>query len=141
MDPITFIHLITIAISLTLSVIFFMAWSTMGRKPYTFIWGVAFLVVCAQKVLNIGKAYFPSFELYWIVVCSLSVLTVILGCWGHMLRTKVKTSVYYLFTAGGLAVLVTAYFSFISPHVGLRMSVYILQCGDAGIDWYCHLAI
>ncbi len=97
----------------------------MGRKPYTLIWGIAFLVVCLQKLLNIVSADFPSFELYWIIVCALSILTVILGSWGHMLRTGVKLPIYYVFIAGGLATLVTAYFTVVNPHVGLRMSVYI----------------
>lgn len=97
----------------------------MGKKPYTLIWCITFLVVVVQHTLNLLKPHIQPFALYWLVVCSLSMLSVTFGAWGHILRTESRLAMKTLWQAFGITFVAMFYFTVISPHVGLQMSIYI----------------
>jgi len=97
----------------------------MGKQKYSLIWTVAFLVIVLQRIFNINKDVFDSHTLHWMIVCSLSVLSVVLGAWGHILRTKSQFNLNYLFGSCLLVILMTFYFTKIDHHVGLSMSIYV----------------
>ena len=78
--------------SATLSVIFYMAWSQMGRKTFVLLWAITFAIAAVQRLGNIFKDNFPSYDLYWMVVCILSILTVSFGTQGHVQRVGVNVS-------------------------------------------------
>lgn len=125
MNPVLFIQLTLMIISLTLAIIFAMAWKSMGRKTYTLIWAITFVVIVVQHTANIFQDAISPFWAYWVFVCILSMMSASMGAWGHILRTQTNVPKYLL--PGGLAVfaLLTFYFTAIDHHVGLRMSLYI----------------
>jgi len=125
MDAIFFIELTLLITSSALAIIFYTAWRTMGKQKYSLIWTVAFLVIVLQRIFNINKDVFDSHTLHWMIVCSLSVLSVVLGAWGHILRTKSQFNLNYLFGSCLLVILMTFYFTKIDHHVGLSMSIYV----------------
>lgn len=125
MNAILFIELTLLITSSALAIIFYTAWRTMGKQKYSLIWTVAFLVIVIQRIFNINKAEFDSHTLYWMIVCILSVSSVVLGAWGHILRTKSQFNLNYLFGSCLLVILMTFYFTEIEHHVGLSMSIYV----------------
>ena len=125
MNSVLFIQITILAISLTLSVIFYMAWKSMVRKAYTFLWASAFFVIVFQHIFNIFQGIFTNYSVYWALVCALSISTVVLGCSGHFLRANANINLKHFAILGALAWLATVYFTAIQPHVGLRMSIYV----------------
>lgn len=125
MDFVFYILLTLFFTSVTLSVIFFMAWQYMGRKKFILLWAITFALAALQRLGNIYKESFLSHDLYWMVVCTLSVLTVTVGVLGHVQRVEAKLSKRLLFGSGVLTLLVTCWFTFMQPHLGLKMSLYI----------------
>ena len=125
MNAVFFIQITLLVISSTLSVIFFMAWQTMGKKKYTLIWAATFLIISIQRTFNIAKAEIAPYELYWMIVCALSMASVVMGAWGHFLRTHFRLPIKYLVYGSVVFLGLTFYFTVVAPHVGLRMSLYI----------------
>jgi signal transduction histidine kinase len=97
----------------------------MGKQKYSLLWTMTFLAIVIQRIVNINKAHFDSYALFWMIVCSLSVLSVVLAAWGHILRTKIKFNLNYLFGSCFIVILMTFYFTKIDYHVGLSMSIYV----------------
>ena len=95
----------------------------MGRQKHTLIWTFAFVAGALQWLLNIFKP--GPYEVYWMLACTLSVLTVVFGTWGHLERTKAKFSLKVLFLSSITVIAITFYFTVINPHRGLHMSLYI----------------
>lgn len=127
MDSVLFIQLSLLCTSLTLAIIFFMAWQTMGRQKYTLIWAITFLVMAVQRLFNIFQEEFDSHTLYWMIVCALSVLSVTLGAWGHLLRTETNWNTRYLHSVGVFVLVATYYFTEIEQHRGLSTSIYVFH--------------
>lgn len=112
--------------SIVLVAIFFTAWRTMGRQKHTLIWTFAFVFSTLQWLINVIKP-FDSYETYWVVACSLSIMTIVLGTWGHLERTKRKFKLSILATSGVVVALLTFYFTVIEPHSGLSNSLYLFH--------------
>ncbi len=127
MDFVFYILLTLFFTSATLSVIFYMAWSQMGRKTFVLLWAITFAIAAVQRLGNIFKDNFPSYDLYWMVVCILSILTVSFGTQGHVQRVGANVSKPLLYGSGLLTVLATFWFTYIQPHTGLRMSIYLFH--------------
>jgi diguanylate cyclase (GGDEF)-like protein len=125
MNSVLFIQLVILVISLTLSVIFFIAWKSMVRKTYTLLWSIAFLIIVFQHLFNMFQGWFSHYSVYWSLVCALSISTVVLGCSGHFIRAKARINLKMFAISGVIAWLATTYFTVVDPHVGLRMSIYV----------------
>nr|WP_283103709.1 GGDEF domain-containing protein [Shewanella gelidii] len=111
--------------SLIWSAIFLMSWSALGKKPYTLIWSASFAVSACQWAGVLSRSYFDSDINYWTLVTSLSMFSVLLGAWGHCIRTKVPIRFAYLISGAVIVGLAVYYFRALEPHVGLYMSLYI----------------
>lgn len=97
----------------------------MGKKTYTLLWSITFVVIVIQRLFNIYIDEFPSFTTYWMVVCVLSLLSVGFGAWGHFLRTKSKINIGLVWWTSVVVFALTYYFTAVSKHVGLSMSLYV----------------
>jgi len=125
MNAILFIELTLLITSSTFAIIFYISWRTMGKKKYTLLWTITFLAIVLQRIFNLNKGEFESHTLFWMIVCSLSVLSVVLAAWGHLLRTRLKFNLNYLFASYFVVIFATFYFTAIKPHAGLSMSIYV----------------
>ena len=84
------VYYILVALTLTsamISVTFFIAWRTLGEKPYALSWSIAFLAASLQWFCNIMTQVFPGFASYWLTVNGLAVIVITLGLRGHCQRT------------------------------------------------------
>ena len=125
MNPILFIELTLLITSASLAIITYLSWRTMGNHKYTLIWTFTFLAIVLQRIFNINKAEFDSQTVHWMLVCILSVLSVVTAAWGHILRSQVNFPTKYLFGSCFAVILATFYFTAIDPYVGLNMSIYV----------------
>ena len=125
MNSVLFAQLTVIFTSLTLALIFFMAWQTMGRKKYTLLWSITFLTIVVQRIFNIFSEDIKPYILYWMIVCCLSMLSVVLGAWGHFLRTRSRLNIRHFFASTLVLLVLTYYFTDVNSHVGLSMSLYV----------------
>ncbi|TQV89279.1 GGDEF domain-containing protein [Aliikangiella coralliicola] len=125
MNSVLFAQLTVIFTSLTLALIFLMAWYTMGRKKYILLWSITFLIIVIQRVFNVFSEDIKPHILYWMIVCSLSMLSVVIGSWGHFLRTRSRLNIKYFFSSTIVLLILTYYFTAVNNHTGLSMSLYI----------------
>ncbi|WP_372941858.1 GGDEF domain-containing protein [Shewanella sp.] len=124
-SPFTYILITLFFSSILLSIIFFMTWKTMGKQQYALMFSLSFLASTVLWANALFKSLFLSHNLYWMIGCSVSMLSVLLGTWGHCLRTQTRIHPATLFVLGIIGMALTYFFTFISPHLGLRMSLYL----------------
>lgn len=126
MGTVDSINLSLLLTCITLSIIFFVAWQTMGRQKYALVWAVTFVIMGAQRFLNLIRDVIQPFELYWMIVVTLSVLTVAMGLVGHVLRVKANIPLRWIFYSLIPIIAVTFYYTVIDSHVGARTSLYVM---------------
>lgn len=102
-----------------------MTWQTMGKQKYALMFSLSFLASTALWANTLFKSLFLSHNLYWMMGCTLSMLSVVLGTWGHCLRTKTPIPISALLSLGGLGIALTFYFTYIDPFIGMQMSLYL----------------
>ncbi|WP_445773775.1 GGDEF domain-containing protein [Shewanella sp.] len=124
-SPFTYILITLFFSSILLSIIFFMTWQTMGRQKYALMFSLSFLASTMLWANTIFKSVLFSHNLYWMIGCSISMLSVVLGTWGHCLRTQHPIPPWTLLSLGVLGIALTYYFTYIDPFIGLQMSVYL----------------
>ncbi|GGP45593.1 hypothetical protein GCM10009347_11350 [Shewanella algicola] len=124
-SPFTYILITLFFSSILLSIIFYMTWQTMGKQKYALMFSLSFLASTVLWANALFKSLFLSHNLYWMIGCSVSMLSVLLGTWGHCLRTNTPFHPAILLVFGIIGMALTYFFTFISPHLGLRMSLYL----------------
>lgn len=86
-SPVFYILVAMMLTSAMISIIFFIAWKTLGEKPYALSWGVGFLAASCQWFFNLNSGSFPSHEIYWLTVNAFALVLITLGLRGHCQRT------------------------------------------------------
>lgn len=116
---------ILVALTLTsamISVTFFIAWKTLGKKPYALSWSIAFLAATLQWLFNITMSIFPNFASYWLTVNGLAVIVITLGLKGHCQRTGCRWLPGNLWPYAGLVYLAVVWITAVLQHVGLAVA-------------------
>ena len=109
--------------SATLSVIFFIAWKTMGEKKYALSWSVGFLAAAFQWFFNLQPNWFPSHETYWLAVNAFALVLITLGIRGHCQRTRCAFLPDNLWPYAGLVYFGIFWTTVVEPHVGIRTAI------------------
>jgi len=125
MSPIFFILITLLLTSIVWSVIFLMAWYTLGKKLYALFWASAFMCSACQWGTILLQPYFESGVTYWMLAVSFSMASVLLGTWGHCIRTRCPINMNYLLAFAVITFAAVYYFKAVNVHVGLNMSLYI----------------
>jgi diguanylate cyclase (GGDEF)-like protein len=110
-------------VSATLSVIFFIAWKTLGEKPYAMSWSIGFLGAALQWFFTLQRDWFPSFETYWLTVNSFALVLITLGLRGHCQRTNCKHLPKNLWPFAGVIYAGIVWTTAINPHVGVSVAL------------------
>ena len=116
---------ILVALTLTsaiISITFFIAWKTLGNKPYALSWCVAFLAATCQWFLNLAMSVFPNFASYWITVNGLAVVVITLGLQGHCQRTNCSKLPKNLWPYAGLVYAAVIWITVVEQHIGLAIA-------------------
>ncbi|MCZ6664769.1 MAG: GGDEF domain-containing protein [Gammaproteobacteria bacterium] len=117
---------IVFALTLTsamISVIFFLAYKTLGEKPYALSWSVAFLAATCQWSINLMAPRFSSFEAYWLTVSAFALVVVTLGLRGHCQRTDCQRLPQNLWPYAALVFGAIVWTTIFRPHTGLRTAI------------------
>ena len=122
-SPVFYIIVAMLCASVTLSIIFFLAWKTQGGKPYALSWCFAFLAAAAQWGFNLARDLFPSYEAYWLTVNAMSLAVITLGIRGHCQRTECRKLPANLWPYAGAIFTVIFWATVVNPHVGVRMAL------------------
>jgi diguanylate cyclase (GGDEF)-like protein len=109
--------------SATLSVIFFIAWKTLVKKPYTLSWAVGFFAATCQWFLNLQDSVFPSHEMYWITVNAFAMVMITLGIRGHCQRSDCQILPANLWPYAGVIYAGIVWATVIDPHVGAQTAL------------------
>ena len=109
--------------SLALSVIFFIAWKSLGHKRYALSWSLGFAAATLQWFFNIFGGWFPSWETHWLTVNALALVLITLGLRGHCQRTNCEVLPDNLWPYAGAVFGVIVWATVFDPHAGLRMAV------------------
>ncbi|KPZ58372.1 MULTISPECIES: GGDEF domain-containing protein [Pseudoalteromonas] len=125
MSPIFFILITLLLTSIIWSVIFLMAWFTLGKKSYALFWAGAFILSACQWGTILLRSHFDSDTLYWMTGVSLSMGSVILGTWGHAIRARSPINLRYLLALAVITLASVYYYKAVDVHIGLSMSLYI----------------
>jgi len=109
--------------SATLSIVFFMAWKTLGGKPYALTWSVGFLGATLQWFFNLNRSLFASHEVYWLTVNAFALVLITLGIRGHCQRTDCNYLPTNLWPYAGVIYAGVVWTTVIDPNVGIRTAL------------------
>ncbi len=122
-SPVFYILVALAGISATLTVVFFMAYFTLGRKQHALSWGFACLAATFQWLGNIFSAQFPNPASHWLVVNALALVLITLTLKGHCQRTSCKILPGRIWPAAATVFAAIAWTTLFQPHVGIRMAL------------------
>jgi len=122
-SPVYYIIVAMMFASFTLSIIFFMAWKTQGKKPYALSWSVGFLGATAQWFFNLHSNWFPIQETHWLVVNAFAMVLITLGIRGHCQRTECERLPKNLWPYAGIIYTAIVWTTVVDPHVGISKSL------------------
>ena len=122
-SPVFYTQLSLVLTSLMISVIFYMAWKTLGEKPYALNWSVAFLASSTYWLLIMMPGLFANFELYWLTANVFGFILVTLGLRGHCQRTDCQYLPANLWPYTAIVYAGVVVTTVVWPHAGLSVSI------------------
>jgi diguanylate cyclase (GGDEF)-like protein len=122
-SPIYYIIVAMMFASCTLSIIFFMAWKTQGKKPYALSWSVGFLAATAQWFFNLQAHWFPSPEVHTLTVNAFALVLITLVVRGHCQRTKCKRLPKNLWPHASIIYAAIVWTTVFDPHIGISKAL------------------
>ena len=117
---------ILVALTLTsamISVIFFIAWRTLGEKPYALSWSIGFLAATCQWFFNLASPLFPNYESYWLTVNAFALVLITLGLRGHCQRTNCTSLPQNLWPYAGAIYAAIVWTTVVYKHVGFSTAL------------------
>lgn len=123
LSEISYIVVAMLLVSATLSIIFFIAWKTLGEKPHALNWSVGFLAATFQWFFTLQPSWFPSPETYWLTVNALALVLITLGIRGHCQRTGCRYLPDNLWPFAGTVYVGVVWTTVIDPHVGIATAL------------------
>lgn len=116
-------------ISMMLSIVFGLAWVSLGRPRHALTWAVTFVFATGQWSCNLFRDAFPSQAAFWFTASVLAFATVTLALLGHMQRTGRVAKLPLIvgpIAASGLMLVA----SYPQVHLGLNLAVAPLYGGS-----------
>ena len=122
-SPVYYIINAMLIASFTLSIIFFLAWKTLGKPPYALSWSVGFLGATFQWFFNLNQAWFTDYTVYWLTVNAFGLVLVTLGIRGHCQRTNCERLPKNLWPLAGIVYAAIVWTTVVDLHVGVSMAM------------------
>lgn len=109
--------------SATLSIIFFIAWKTLGEQPYALSWSVGFLGATCQWFFTLQSNWFPSYETYWLTVNAFALVLITLGIRGHCQRTDCQNLPSNLWPYAAVVYAGIIWTTVVDAHIGFSVAL------------------
>ena len=107
----------------TLSIIFFIAWKTLGEQPYALSWSVGFLGATCQWFFTLQSDWFPSYETYWLTVNAFALVLITLGIRGHCQRTGYQNLPSNLWPYAAVVYTGIIWTTVVDAHIGFSVAL------------------
>ena len=122
-SPIYYIIVAMMFASCTLSIIFFMAWTKQGKKPYALSWSIGFLAATAQWFFYLYGDWFASPEMHSLVTKAFALTLLTLLIRGHCQRSECKRLPKNLWPFAGLIYAAIVWTTMFDPHIGISKAL------------------
>jgi diguanylate cyclase (GGDEF)-like protein len=122
-SPIYYIIVAMMFASCTLSIIFFMAWTKQGKKPYALSWSIGFLAATAQWFFYLHGDWFASPEVHSLVTKAFALTLLTLLIRGHCQRSECKHLPKNLWPFAGLIYAAIVWTTMFDPHIGISKAL------------------
>jgi len=122
MLPLEYVFFSVLATNAMLGTILLITWRSIERKPHTLYWALLFWVLVVNMLLNAARGFFPDRNVYWLIVNATSLVVQGLAVGGYRYRAGMRPFPCGLLGALMAVECVIAWFTFIQPHMGLRMA-------------------
>jgi diguanylate cyclase (GGDEF)-like protein len=122
-SPVYYIINAMLLASFTLSIIFFLAWKTLGKRPYALSWSVGFLAAAMQWFFNLHQDWFTDHSVYWLTVNAFGLVLITLGIRGHCQRTNCERMPKNLWPYAGIVYGGIVWTTIVDLHVGFSMAL------------------
>jgi len=110
-------------VSLMISIIFYMAWKTLGEKPWALRWATAFMASAIYWLVHLCAGYFHSYETYWLTANAFGFAMVTLVLRGHCERTQCKYLPDNLWPVSILIFTGVMWTTLVTPNAGLSAAI------------------
>jgi len=118
-SPVSYILVSLMLTSAIIAVTFFIAWRTLGEKPYALSWCLAMVAATIQWFCNLQMYAFRDFASYWLTVSAFAIVVITLGLRGHCQRTESTWLPRNLWPFAVIAYLGLVWITVVWQHAGL----------------------
>jgi diguanylate cyclase (GGDEF)-like protein len=110
-------------VSLMISIIFYMAWKTLGKKPWALRWAMAFVASTAYWFLHLFGSRFSGYETYWLLANAFGFAMITLALRGHCERTRCNYLPENLWPVTVLIFTAVMWTTLVTPNAGLSAAI------------------
>ena len=123
-SPVVYIQAALALVSLMIAIVFFMAYKTLGERPWALRWATAFAALTAYWLVHLNAKQFPSFETYWLTANAFGFATLTLALRGHCERTACQYLPKNLWPVSILLFTGVMWTTLVSQHIGLSAAIF-----------------
>lgn len=123
MSALTYIQVASGTASLTIAIIFFMAWKALGDKPWALHWSLAFFASTLYWLAMLGANQFSGHTSFWLLANAFGITTITLALRGHCQRTQCDKLPKNLWPIALLIFAGIAWTTLVQPHAGLSAAI------------------
>ena len=123
-SPVVYIQAALTLVSLMIAIVFYMAWKTLGEKPWALRWATAFTALTVYWLIHLSAARFPSFETYWLTANAFGFATLTLALRGHCERTDCQYLPKNLWPIAILIYTGVLWTTLVDQHIGLSAAIF-----------------
>ncbi|MGI9201130.1 MAG: GGDEF domain-containing protein [Woeseiaceae bacterium] len=122
--PVGYIQAALGLVSLMIAIVFYMAWKTLGEKPWALRWSMAFTSLAIYWMAHLNAERFPSFETYWLTANAFGFATLTLALRGHCERTNCQYLPNNLWPVSILLFTGVMWTTLVSQNIGLSAAIF-----------------
>lgn len=123
-SPVVYIQAALGIVSLMIAVVFYMAWKTLGERPWALRWSMAFTALTVYWLAHMSAGKFPSFETYWLTANAFGFASLTLALRGHCERTNCQYLPKNLWPASILVFTGVMWTTLVDQHIGLSAAIF-----------------
>jgi diguanylate cyclase (GGDEF)-like protein len=122
--PVGYIQAALGLVSLMIAIVFYMAWKTLGERPWALRWSMAFTALTIYRLAHLNAGHFPSFETYWLTANAFGFATLTLALRGHCERTNCQYLPDNLWPVSILLFTGVMWTTLVDRHIGLSAAIF-----------------
>jgi diguanylate cyclase (GGDEF)-like protein len=128
LSPVIYIQAALCTTSLIIAIIFFMAWKTLGDKPWALNWSIAFVASTLYWLISLVSEQFPNHTSYWLLANAFGFAMITLALRGHCQRTNCANLPDNLWPYASLLFAGVFWTTAIQPHAGFSAAILPFAC-------------